>query len=179
MKKILVIVDMQVGFINSAHTKEVADRTKGLLQMGLFDGVIMTRFINSDNSTYEKLLDWKEMKSGEAIDLVGNYREYADCVIDKSIYTCVNSDFLQKLCQLNGGNYPESVYIVGIDTDCCVLATALDLFEGNIRPIILADYCASSGGEAAHKAGLSCLKRLIGKNQLVYSTINSSDDLHV
>ncbi|WP_416373322.1 isochorismatase family protein [Mycoplasmopsis fermentans] len=31
---------------------------------------------------------------------------------------------------------PEEIYICGIDTDCCVQATAVNLFEKRIRPIV-------------------------------------------
>ena len=64
-------------------------------------------------------------------------------------------------------NLSDKVYIVGFDTDGCVLATVFDLFEDGIRPIILADYCASTGGDEYNNAGIKVLQRLIGKNNIV------------
>lgn len=58
-------------------------------------------------------------------------------------------------------------YIAGIDTDCCVLATATSLFERNIRPVVLAHYCASNGGERSHAAALTVLERTIGAQQII------------
>ena len=89
----------------------------------------------------------------------------------------VNSSFIQKLCQLNEGEYPKQVFIVGADTDCCVLTIATALFENNIRPIVLTNYVDSNGGAESNAAGLLCLKRLIGSNQLVDKIITCKEDL--
>lgn len=70
-------------------------------------------------------------------------------------------DFLMK-------NDVKEVYIAGIDTDCCVLKTAIDIFERNIRPIVLIDYCASNGGDESHRSAIRVLERTIGKKQIVY-----------
>lgn len=53
--------------------------------------------------------------------------------------------------------------MAGIDTDCCVMKTALDLFEIGIKPIVLSHYCASTGGNNIHLAALDMLKRNIGE----------------
>ena len=54
---------------------------------------------------------------------------------------------------------------------------AVGLFEVGIRPVVLTKYSASTGGEEPAKAGISCLQRMIGVNQLVNIDINSKDDL--
>lgn len=61
----------------------------------------------------------------------------------------------------------EVVYLCGTDTDCCVLETAVDLFEHSIRPVVLADYCASNGGSYSHSSALKVLERLIGAKQIL------------
>ena len=92
--------------------------------------------------------------------------EYADCVINKCSYSCVkNTNFIQSLVALCDG-LPEEVTLVGVDTDACVLATAIDLFEMGIKPIIIEDCVGSSGGEECHEAGMLILKRSIGKEQI-------------
>ncbi|MDR4235666.1 hypothetical protein, partial [Priestia megaterium] len=74
---------------------------------------------------------------------------------------------------------PKKVFIIGADTDCCVLTIATALFENNIRPIVLTKYVDSNGGSESHKAGLLVLKRLIGKNQLVDVDPASREDLDI
>lgn len=177
MNNILIIVDMQNGFARYEQTKKVARKIKTLLEAGIFDKIIATRFINYDNSIFEKLFGWEKLKSVEEIEIVDGLTEYIDEIIDKSVYTCINSNFIQRLYQLNDGEYPEKVFIAGVDTDCCILTIATGLFEHNIRPIVLSAYCNSNGGLESHNAGLICLKRLIGSNQLINSEIKEKTDL--
>lgn len=177
MKNILIVVDVQNGFARQEQTKAVAEKIRGLLELRVFDHVIATKFQNFDNSIYEQLFDWKRLKTDDDRALFKGLQQYVDAVFEKTVYTCVNPHFLQRLCQLNGGKYPEKVFICGIDTDCCVLKIATDLFEYNIRPIVLTNYCASNGGEDSHNAGLLCMRRLIGDGQLIYNEINTKEDL--
>jgi len=179
VKKILLLVDMQNGFARYEQTIRLKDKILDLLERKLFDYVLATRFINHDNSIYERLLDWRRLKSREERELVAGLEKHVEYVVDKRVYTCVNTDFIQSLCQLNDGVYPEEIYIAGADTDCCVLKIATDLFEHNIRPVILTRYCASNGGPASHEAGLMCLKRLIGERQLLDKEILNKEDLEL
>ncbi|MUG95065.1 isochorismatase family protein [Scytonema sp. UIC 10036] len=60
----------------------------------------------------------------------------------------------------------ERVFIVGIDTDMCVLKIAMDFFDIGVEPIVLTDCCASTAGLQAHLAGLAVLSRNIGAFRL-------------
>ena len=157
---------MQKGFTSSDHTAYLKEKIANLLEQNIFDIVIATRFLNEDNSIFEQLHSWKYLKEEMERELVEEIEPYIDYVEDKYIYTCVNANFIQRLCQLNGGQYPTRIFLAGVDTDCCVLTTAVDLFENNIRPIVLTDYCASNGGAESHKAAIICMKRLLGKKQI-------------
>lgn len=68
-----------------------------------------------------------------------------------------------KITELNDCEEVNEVYICGLDTDACVLATAIGLFDNLIAPIVLEDYCFSTGGEQYNEAGLKCLERTISK----------------
>ena len=177
MKNILIVVDVQNGFARQEQTKAIAEKIRGLLERRLFDHVIATKFLNFDNSIYEQLFNWKRLKTDDDRKLYGTLEQYADAVFEKTVYTCVNPHFLQRLCQLNDGKYPEKVFICGIDTDCCVLKVATDLFENNIRPIVLTDYCASNGGQESHNAGILCMKRLISEKQLIHGEDMTKEDI--
>ena len=177
MKNILLIVDMQKGFARYKQTLDLKDKILKLLELKVFDSVIATRFLNDNNSIYERLLEWKRLKTEDEREIDSSYNQYIDFVFDKYIYNCVNSSFIQKLCQLNDGKYPEKIFIVGADTDCCVLTIATSLFENNIRPVVLTNYCSSNGGDLSHEAGILCMRRLIGKEQLIDIEINETIDL--
>lgn len=178
MKNILLVVDMQNGFAQKEHTKELVNNIKKLLEREIFDVVIGTRFLNSDNSMYEKLFGWSKLKMEHEIAIPDELEKHMDYIEDKYIYNCVNPSFMQRLCQLNDGEVPQNIFIIGVDTDCCVLAAATSLFENNIRPIVLTQYCNSNGGTESHLAGIRCLERLIGEKQLVEKEILSVEDLN-
>ena len=61
----------------------------------------------------------------------------------------------------------REVALSGIATDNCVLMTAVGLFEAGVRPLVLADYCASHAGAEYHRAGLMLIERLVGEGQVV------------
>lgn len=166
MKQIIIVIDMQNGFTNSKNTKKLSDGISNLLQRNLFDVVIATRFHNYKNSMYEKCLFWDKLQNEEEIRITEQLEKYIDLIVDKRTYNCVNQEFIKKLCQLNEGEKPEKVFVVGVDTDCCVLTIATSLFENGIRPVVLTQYVASNGGDDSHRAGLTVLKRLIGEKQL-------------
>ena len=159
MKNILLIVDMQKGFARYKQTLDLKDKILKLLELKVFDSVIATRFLNDNNSIYERLLEWKRLKTEDERAIDSSYNQYIDFVFDKYIYNCVNSS------------------IVGADTDCCVLTIATSLFENNIRPVVLTNYCSSNGGDLSHEAGILCMRRLIGKEQLIDIEINETIDL--
>ena len=177
MKNILLVIDMQKGFALYEQTVQLTHRIEELLERELFDSVVATKFFNGANSSYEKFFNWHRLESEEEQALPENIQKHVTCTVTKNIYNCVNSDFIQKLCQLNDGVYPEKVFIIGADTDCCVLTIATALFECNIRPVVLTHYCDSNGGPVSHQAGLTCMKRLIGEGQLFSGELTQKEDL--
>lgn len=165
MKNVLVVIDLQVGFIKD-NTIKVANNIRDLLDSEKYDAVIATKFTNMPGSSFNTFLGWRGMLEEEEKELLPFVEEYADIVISKCSYSCVkNTNFIQSLLSLCDG-LPEEVTLVGVDTDACVLATAIDLFEMGIRPIIIEDCVGSSGGDECHEAGMLLLKRSIGKNQI-------------
>lgn len=178
MVNILILVDMQNGFTRHPQTNDLVDRLREMLSLKLFDEVIATRFLNHDQSIFERVIGWDRLKSEDDRTLKPELVDAVSETFDKSIYTCVTPDFLQRVSQLNGGVYPNKLFVAGADTDCCVLKIAVDLFEHNVRPIVLTKYCASNGGAESHKAGLLCLERLIGSKQLVGEVLSKDSDLN-
>lgn len=175
MKNILLVVDVQNGFTRYEQTRHTAEKIKNLINAKIFDSVIATRFFNKQGSQYTEFLHWNRLLNAPDTDLVEGI--VADYVVDKNIYTCLTNEFINLLIKINNGVRPKYVFIVGIDTDCCVLKIAVDLFEQYIMPIVLTDYCNSNGGPNSHQAGLTVLSRNIGKNALVSGSIIDIEDL--
>lgn len=164
--KILIVVDVQNGFIKTFANADMVNKITNLAESNKFDKVIATKFINYTDSMFEKCFNWSEFKTPEQTDLSAPLEAITDEVFTKTTYNCVNDKFIELLIQLNNDKMPEKVYLCGLDTDACVLATAIGLFEHNIVPVVLENYCFSTGGEQYHKAGIKCLERTIGRNQI-------------
>ncbi len=161
---ILIVVDVQKGFSEREDVLPKAKKIVELTNSNRFEHIIATRFINVNDSPFIKILHWDKLKDGDSTELVEGLK--CEKVIIKHSYTCVSNELIDYMAELNGGTNPTEVYICGIDTDCCVLKTAVDLFEMGIRPIVLKDYCASNGGEVSHEAGIKVLERTIGIDQI-------------
>lgn len=170
MNKILIIVDLQKGFLVNKENYRTKNNLIKILKKDYFDYVIATRFVNYDNSSFERLLNYKQLKTDDEKSLIPEIFEYADKIIDKTNYSCVNTGLLPLLIQGNNGAYPQEVFVAGIDTDGCVLSTVVDLFNVNITPKVLIDCCSSTGGTEYHETAIKLLKRLIGKKQLIFSS---------
>ncbi|MEQ8193786.1 MAG: isochorismatase family cysteine hydrolase [Rhodospirillales bacterium] len=159
MTGLLMIIDVQRGFINE-HTRAIPAGIEAL-QNG-YKSVIATRFINPEGSMHRRLMGWKRFAPGSGdVELAFTPRHDAR-VIDKTAYTAASAELLDELRR--GGI--EEVHLCGIATDNCVLKTAVDLFEAGIKPVVLADHCASHGGPECHACGIRLLKRFIGEKQV-------------
>jgi nicotinamidase-related amidase len=72
-----------------------------------------------------------------------------------------------ELLPILGRSGARRVELCGFDTDQCVLATALLLWDVGMAPRVLADLCSSSGGADMHEAGLAMTRRAIGDRNVV------------
>lgn len=63
MKNILLVVDMQKGFARCEQTLDLGDKILKLLELKVFDSIVATRFLNDNDSIYEKLLKWKKTEN--------------------------------------------------------------------------------------------------------------------
>jgi nicotinamidase-related amidase len=166
MPRAIIIIDVQNGFINPS-TEHIPAKIKSLLDAVVFEHRIFTQFFNPPGSPYEELLHWARLRSDDEVAIVRELLTYPSIVFKKPIYSCLSPDFLRyaETHQL------KQFYLAGIDTDCCVLKCAVDLFEQGFKPMVLADCCMSCGGRAAHDAALSILPRFIGRNQVIKDSL--------
>lgn len=162
MRKCLLIIDVQKGFINefTCHIPLLVEN----LQVD-YDIVFITKFYNENNSFYRSLIGWDKFdKNSIDFELAFNPIENA-IIIEKNIYSCVNENFIKIINEKN----INSIDLVGIDTDICVTKCAIDLFEIGIIPRVLISYCASHAGLELHNDSIKNLERFIGKNQVILS----------
>lgn len=163
MSEPLLIVDVQCGFINS-FTHHIPQRVARLIQRDDYAPILFTRFINSPDGQYQIFLDWHSCDREPETKIAPELETFVDqsCVFSKLGLCGMPNELADYLRQQN----IERIFVVGIDTDMCVLKIAMDLFDIGIEPIILTDCCASTAGLQAHLAGLAVLSRNIGAQRL-------------
>lgn len=160
MKSLLLVIDLQNEFINK-QTERLPDKIKELIDSNKYDSIAFTRFINFEDSIFVKKLKWRGCIQDNDKKIVINTKN--NRIFDKSIYSAVNKELID---YINENNITE-IYLCGIDTECCVLKTAFDLFELKHNVYILKDYCACTLGIERHNSALQILRRNIGENYVI------------
>ncbi len=165
-RTLLLIVDVQNGFVNN-QTEHVINPINLLIkQWESFNAsIVFSRFINPENGPWERFRDWHECKSEPDILLHPKLNNGNNLIIEKFTSSAWGDD----LVQLCANQKLDMVMLCGIDTNECVLATAIDIFDAGLRPVVVRDACASASGESFHDAALMLLERLIGQDQIIES----------
>jgi nicotinamidase-related amidase len=164
---VLVVVDVQNGFVTE-NSERVVPVIKAFVSRWQAHGgdTVFTRYHNYPNSPYERLIKWTALQCAPETEIADELKplaSHATAVVDKDIYTLFNDDGAA-LVKERGWT---DLYICGIDTNSCVLKTAVDAFERNLTPWILADACASHSGPEVHAAGLLVAAKFIGPRQII------------
>ena len=160
MNSLLLVIDLQNAFINK-NTRNLPSKIEKIIKNNQYDKIVFTRFINFDNSIFVKKLKYTRCINEEdrkiVVDITNNK------VIDKTIYSAVNEELIKFI----NANRIEKIYLCGIDTECCVLKTALDLFELGYEVYVLKKYCGCTHGIIRNNKALNTIKRNIGKNNVI------------
>lgn len=160
MKSLLLVIDLQNAFIND-NTEKLPQKIKMLIENEQYDKIVFTRFLNADNSIFVQKLNYDRCINDEDRKIVIDTK--SNKVFDKTIYSAVNNDLIEFINESG----IEQIYLCGIDTECCVLKTAFDLFELGYNIYILKDYCGCTHGKIRHNNALNILKRNIGKEYII------------
>ncbi|MBN4004123.1 isochorismatase family cysteine hydrolase [Nostoc sp. LPT] len=164
MSEILLVVDMQNGFI-SEKCRHIIPTVIKLIEQFLAAGKLVkfTRFINTADSNYVNLIHWSRLMQESETSIIDELQPYINNnIFDKPYYSAFTENFSIFILL----NQISKIYFCGVATDSCILKTAIDSFERGIEPVIIEDACSSHGGQQAHDAGIFLLKRNIGKNQI-------------
>ena len=162
----LLIVDVQNGFVTNDATKRTVPVINRVKHAFGERKIMASKFINPDGGLWEELMGWHDMKQPPGTDFYPELDTKNTKVFMKQTYSAW-SDEMRNYCEKFA---IKEVYLVGIDTDQCVLATAIDLFSACVKPFVVADACASSTSKELHIAALKVLQGLIGKEQIISSS---------
>jgi nicotinamidase-related amidase len=163
MPDTLLVVDVQRCFLNN-FTRHIPARVAALIERDSWGEVLFTRFVNVENSPFRRLLGWEECSEPPSTTLAPEVAAYAseNRIFSKPGYAGLPDTLAERLQKAG----QDTIGVVGIDTDMCVLKVAMDLFDINIEPIVYTDCCASTAGLQSHLAGLAVLARNIGAERL-------------
>jgi nicotinamidase-related amidase len=165
--KLLLAVDMQNGFVKAKDTKAVVWRVAELAKLWQERGwpIVCSRFINLPDSNWQRLRDWHELQGEPDTALIPELKDATPYVFKKSTYSAWSSEVIA-IC---AARQVYDVVIAGVDTNECVLATALAVFDAGFTPWVVRDACASSGGSKPHGMAIELMGALLGQQQVIDS----------
>ena len=161
-KKALIVIDVQKYFLNE-ETKPIVKRIQRFLKekSNKYSAIYFTIFKNNPKSSLWQISGWKDCKDSPDIDVCDEIKKFTNGM------NLFHKNFLSayKIPKIKRGlkeNKILEVDICGFDTDCCVLATAYDLFDSGIKPVVLENLTWSTSTEKLHNPALQMIKRNIG-----------------
>lgn len=165
-KSVLMVVDVQNGFLTE-RTRHVLPVIVTLVDQWQKSngGTVYSRYSNYPGSAFERLMDWRQLYTSPDTDIADELTPYTrhSITLDKHTYSAMTPRFTE----LASRNNWTDIMVCGIDTDLCVLKTALDIFEHGLTPWVVTNASASTGGDNSHKSGLTVIGRAIGEHHLI------------
>ena len=160
MNKLLLVIDMQKEFIND-NTKFLIEKITKLIEENEYDNVVFTKFVNNDKSIFYTRLKYDGCISDERRQIVLPINNKT--IIEKTGYSALTEELISYIKNKN----IDEIYLCGIDTEACILKSALDMFENGFNVYVLKDYCASTCGSKRHDNAIRILERNIGKEYII------------
>lgn len=155
----LLIIDVQKEFLTDS-TRDRVPAIQTLAETGGYDYCVLTYYKNTPGSASCRRLHWYDGMDASAASLLIHPPAGVPTVIrEKSTYALAQ----QVLSDLMG--LCAHIDLVGFDTDACVMATAIALFDGGYDFDVLGDYCASTNGRDYHEAGMKIIHRVLDRQE--------------
>lgn len=163
MKKALVIIDIQKGFMNKI-TSKIPSKIQAFIETHKKDYalIIFTQYVNHKDSNFVKNLNWKGFmtaKENAIVDELKGLINSKNLFVKYTYGSFVDDTVLNVLKK----NKIKQVDIAGIDTENCVLTFARDAFDRGFSIRVLKDLSASHSSPKLHKAALEIIENNIGQ----------------
>ena len=153
-QKALLVIDVQHGFMKNG-TETLVPRISELVRKWPVEDLFYLKYRNYPSSFFTKNLDWAACTTGDDINIVPEVFVQGAKVFDHYGYS-PPPELLGILKDYG------AIHICGVDTDACVMAAVFSLWDAEIKPVVLEEYCGSSGGEHFHRAALGLMLRQFG-----------------
>ena len=134
--KVLLIVDMQKGFMKNDKYLLLNQKIANLINKKIYDKLIFTKFINdkSKNALYQSRLNWHRLKTKD--EQMFSIKVPDDAVILEKYGYGLKIEDLEYIKSLN----INEIDICGLKAEDCVHAIALQLWDNGIYPNLLTEY---------------------------------------
>jgi len=153
----LLVVDVQKEFLTDT-TRDRIPEIQRLTESGRYDYCVLTYYKNTPKSPCWHRLHWYDgLDAGADSLLIHPPADLPTVVLEKTTYALPREGLpeLLGLC--------SHIDLVGFDTDACVLAAAIDLFDEGYNFDVLGDCCASTNGWDYHEAALKIISRVLAR----------------
>ncbi len=162
MHKALIVIDVQKFFL-TPKTRGVVKHIQEYLNKNSSDYKVIyfTIFKNDPSSPLWQISQWKDCTGPPDTDVCDEIKRLTN---PKNLFY-KNILSAAKVTEIREGlrqNNISDVDLCGFDTDCCVLATAYDLFDQGIKPVVLENLTWSTSKEKLHAPALKMLVRNVG-----------------
>ena len=166
MNKALIVIDAQKYFLNKwtePKVKPILNNIKNYLNINLqkYSLIYFTIFRNDKNSPSWLISGWKDCTRSPDIDLFDELKNFTNKnnVVYKNVLSAAKKP---QIIEALKENKVQEVHLCGFDTDCCVLATAYDLFDLGLKPVILENLTWSTSKDKLHNAAIKMVNKNIG-----------------
>lgn len=166
MNRALIVIDVQKYFLKGFSNKKVRAVTQNIQKhlsknLSGYKAVYFTIFKNDKSSPLWNISRWKGISNKKDWEPIEEIKQFVnkDNLFYKNILSAYKVPGVKN--ELVKNNIKE-VDLCGFDTDCCVLATAYDLFDSGIKPVILKDLTWSTSKDDLNTPTLKIVKRNIG-----------------
>lgn len=140
MRKLLLLIDVQNGFINE-HSKWLPSKLADYIRASDYTDVYATAYINDPTTPCYKRLGWEGCMTPEEQAMCPELDGLYSKVFIKKTYDAMKTELK---AAVEAGNYDE-IHIVGIASTCCVLATSYALFDDGYNVFVIPSLCAITG----------------------------------
>ena len=155
-----MVVDVQNYFLNG-NTKQLPKKIADFISKTPINLILFTKFVNTKNSNFVRSLKWRKMFGAPETDIAPELKKFANKsnTFAKSTLSALKS---KKLAKCLKEHKIGRVYLCGLDTDGCIIATAMDAFDCGYEVMVLDRLCASHNGKEYHKSAVKAIRKNIG-----------------
>ena len=156
-KKALFIIDVQPVFINK-HNRYIIENIVHLIKNSNYDLYVTAVFFSQKGDLWDihrGSIIPKNSDTKVVDQIKKTIPQHKHFYLTKQTRSMFHGDI--DLVSILNENNIEEIHITGLETDDCVLATALESFDLGFYPYVIEECCESST-EDLHKTGIKLLR---------------------